>query len=131
MDRIEPYIELWGESFTPSQVDKENGSIFSESQNPGEIGFKGKYRDKPIPFGSATISIKHLSISGNEKIKEVCTLYLQNAEKIKASGCTDIYLHLSFFSASQNNFELSEGDISLISKLNCPVTISFIHEEES
>jgi hypothetical protein len=51
-----PMLLISGDSFSPSKASVKTGLSFEESEEPGSVSNRGRYRHVPRPFGSATLA---------------------------------------------------------------------------
>lgn len=54
MVKITASIDFWGRRFQPVKAEQQTGILFSQKNEVGEIGKVGRYKDQPIPYGSAS-----------------------------------------------------------------------------
>jgi hypothetical protein len=103
-------------------IESQTDLNFENKNEVGEIGKFGKYKGRPVPYGSAefsTFDADKLAIILDENIKK---LRLYHAETI--------VLHLDVYHDGQCNIELSRDFIKKISDIQIPLTISCYATDE-
>jgi hypothetical protein len=119
-----------GSTFDPESLPKVAAWGVVSSNKPGDLGCVGRYRAKPLPYGSATLTpIKSSVVDFDEA--EVCQFLTEvacNLETIRNAGGEDIHLDIAITYRDQCNFEISPSVLSLIASLNLPVNISCLSE---
>src|SRR5688572_19636042 len=78
-----------GDTFRPSAVD----APFSDREDPGEIGKRGRYRGVPVPGGSATISVPETEEEGVRYLHDAVSPLLP---VLRAAGATDFFIHITY-----------------------------------
>ena len=48
-------FELWGKQFSPKAAEEKTGLELSCKVEPGQIGKYGRYKNKPTPYGAASL----------------------------------------------------------------------------
>jgi hypothetical protein len=100
-------------------TEKAGNIVFSEKNEPGATGNAGRYRSKPIPYGSAT-----LESDPPDDLDALLDILTCSIAKFREAGADDITLHCDVFYSGQCNFEFSVNQIACLSKLKIPITIS-------
>ena len=57
IDDISVSINFSGDKFSPTKGENITGLIFSDKIEFGDIGVRGKYKGKPVPYGSGTLKV--------------------------------------------------------------------------
>jgi hypothetical protein len=118
---IKAKCSLYGEGFSPKAAEVLTGLSFKEKNELHEIGTRGRYIGKPIPYGNAILEAQVEHASNLDKILDLIGNHLTI---FRDCGAEDIVLHCDVFFDKQCNFEFSEPQLAKISKLNIPLTIS-------
>jgi len=124
MVKLFPRITLSGDNFSPKRVDNDSCSFFSNKKEKGDIATTGRYKGKPLPYGSAVIASPENITGENEKILWVIEKYLNHKEKILNCGAEDIVFHIDVNYIDQCNLAFDPEIIKKISDLNISLTIT-------
>ena len=108
-----------GTQFRPSQINYP----FTTSIEPGTIGKEGRYRDKPVPYGSIVIDVPR-QIPNDKRIKYIVRTVLPLVPELKRAGASDWYLNIGRFYSSQCNEAFSTEELKLLASLDCPLHYS-------
>lgn len=112
-------FEMWGENFRPSRVPFQ----FTEQHDPGVIGTVGRYRGKPVPYGSASYVVPP-SILNTQRIRHAVQTIEPVLAAIRAAGATDCHISIDRYYYAQCNEEYSLEELQLITRLGCGFTYS-------
>ncbi len=112
-------IHAYGTQFRPSEIDYP----FTSSTEPGTIGTEGRYRDKPVPYGSIIIEVPR-QIPNNKRIEYIVRTVLPLMPDLKRAGATEWYLNIGRFYSSQCNEAFSTEELKLLASLDCPLHYS-------
>ncbi|MCB9061886.1 MAG: hypothetical protein H6622_10220 [Halobacteriovoraceae bacterium] len=128
-------LSIYGDSFSPSKIKESEDLKFDNKNEVGDIGKRGRYKGKPIPYGGASLYIeKKFPVKekdGDELIpSSFLDLIENNMDSFKNAGGTDIELRLSIFWKDQCNFDFSPDLIKRIGNLNIPFLISCYDDDE-
>ena len=108
-----------GEQFRPSEINYP----FTRSTDAGTIQQEGRYRDKPIPYGSITIEVpKH--IPNQDRITYIVKTAQELLPDLIRVGATNWRLNIGRFYSSQCNESYTNEELKLIASLNCPLFYS-------
>ena len=118
-------FEMWGEKFHPSQVSFQ----FTTQHDPGVIGTRGKYRGRPVPYGSASYVVPK-SIPRSEGIKHLVMIVEPILNAIEVAGATEWNVHIVRRYADQCNEEFSREELALITRLRCGFTYAAYEEQK-
>jgi len=122
MVKINPRCSIQGDRFSPSRVAL-TGVKFKEAHEPGEIGQLGIYRDKPTPYGTATISVAEKSGDWG-LLDKILDILENNIDSIREAGAEDVILDCDLFHDEQCNFEFTREQLGRIYALNVFFTVS-------
>lgn len=123
MIRIESSIEISGKKFKPSLLSPEITSLFYSYHNFGEIGKKGRYKNQPIPFGSAVVKAPD-NIEEWLKVKWLIRNIKDKLKLIREAGGNDISLRVAIYHDGQCNGEISTNSINDLASLGIPIMFS-------
>jgi hypothetical protein len=108
---------LVGKDFSPSSFEDATGYRFVDKNEKGEIAKTGRYKNCPIPYGSATIR--------DEQNQENVLGFLEKSKnKLLNMGVESINLQLNVAYETQCNFELNADLLMCIAKLSIPLSVS-------
>lgn len=123
MVKIVASVEFFGENFSPAKAEQMTGIAFNNKKEVGELGNSGKYKNKPLPYGSSSL-IAPGNIFDRERILWLTHTLNDKMDLIRNCGAEDIHFMISYFHTGQCNCELSQKEIKEISKLNIPFCFS-------
>jgi hypothetical protein len=116
MIKPDAFLLVTGDEFSPSKAEALLNLDFGSTKNePGDLGVKGKYKDRPKPYGSATINYSWLDCSAGLEMG-IPDLLPPNLDlflipnfigTLRNCGGTDITLYINVGYDSQCNMELS------------------------
>jgi hypothetical protein len=107
-------FEISGEDFRPSQVP----FSFTEQHDPGIMGTSGRYRGKPLPYGSASYVVPP-SIRNADRIKHVVETIEPVLPAIRKAGATDWHISIGRYYYGQCNEGYSLEELKMITRLGC------------
>ena len=121
MRKLTPTFLIRGDKFSPRKVLLPPGYCFERSNEPGEIGVSGRFKNIPIPFGAA-----QLSFSGKENnwFEEQLGLFETILSSLRAAGGDDIRLLITIEYEGQCNWEISAAGVAQLAKLNVPLLLT-------
>ena len=124
--KIIGYIDAIGDEFSPIALKLIEGFNFTLSNEPNEIGSKGRYKDQPIPFGFSRIEIPIANLDsffdGNEK--SLMEQIAECLEIVKQSKATDISIHFNVEYEGQCNLQFDPKWMVSIGQLGVPITLT-------
>ena len=117
---------LQGPSFSPRTVEDSTELFFLEKNEPGEIGQIGRFRNKPIPYGSSTLSPPFQATTENPYygVEWLIDIILAKRQFLVIAGAIDIILRLNVYHDGQCNLEFDQGILKKIGDGNIVLTIS-------
>ena len=105
-----------GESFRPSAV----SAPFSETEEPGAIGRRGRYRGVPVPAGSASFDVPENEQDGIGYLhRQVYPLM----PALRAAGATDFFVQITYHYDQQCALGFGSDELRLLAEFGCPVSI--------
>ncbi len=105
-----------GETFRPSTI----RAPFSETEDPGAIGKRGRYRGVPVPAGSATFSVPE---SEKEGIRYLHALAFPLMPVLRAGGATDFFIHITYHYNQQCALGYDPEEMRMLADFGCEVMI--------
>ena len=131
--KIDCHCLLQGEDFSPSTVEKQTSLVFHKKNEPSEKGSIGRYRNRPIPYGSAELKFEADSITPDmlSPKSHSLTVLRKNIKLFRDAGATMIVLHFDVAYEGQCNIEISPDLLSKLAELGIPVTISCFEDNQS
>lgn len=121
MIKINATLLICGDNFSPSMMEKNSEIIFSKKNEPCSVGDIGRYKDKPIPYGSAEIISEQIEVEENEI--SFLNKVLQCIRYLKSSN-VEIILHYDIAYSNQCNIEFKSEILKKIADFNIPFTIT-------
>ena len=126
---IVPECVLSGDNFDPTDLIKKIPDIKIEKiRATGEIGTRGRYKDKPMPYGHCKITTPD-NIPTADRIKWMTTLIARHLKTFRTSGATDIELSI-YWTGVQGNMEFTTDQLKDIADLGIPLTIDYVFQKE-
>lgn len=126
MVRAKVSCSIIGENFSPSNLEKKIKYIFNDKNEVGDIGSKGRYKDKPIPYGSVDVYPPDEFLSENEitQLEWIIEFLEKNKEQISKSKIDDVRIMVSIFYETQCNLSFDSDLLKRISELKLDLNIS-------
>lgn len=107
-------FQIYGEEFHPSRVPFQ----FTKQHDPGIIGRRGRYRGRPVLYGSASYEVPS-SIPNIDRIRHVVETFEPLLGDIRAAGATEWHIDICRYFNAQCNEAYSLDDLLLIARLQC------------
>ena len=127
MVKLSASCVLSGDSFSPRLAEQRTGLRFTETNEPGEIGIRGRYKGQPRPYGMAILEApfdnvtRPKSIMPEEWIVDTITLCIA---ELRACGASSIYLNLVVAWKDQCNLGFGSTFLSKLGQLNIDLALS-------
>ena len=125
MNREDLYVSLWGRRFYPSRLKLRGGVVVTHAADRGEIGTRGKYRGKKVPFGSCHVFPK----TNGRKIAFLADHLRRNSRRYKAAGVTHIVFWI-LWRGGQGNTELTVRELAKLAAARVSLAMDYIWIEE-
>lgn len=119
-------FEIFGEAFAPSLVPFN----FSEQQDPGDIGTTGKFKGRPLPYGSASYRVP-ADVENADRIKHLVAVVKPLLAAIREAGATEWHVSIGRVFDGQCNEEYSQEELLLIASLQCGLVYSAYESSEN
>ena len=130
MVKIYPRITICGDNFSPKKVENDTDMLFSNKNEKGEIAKQGRYKGKPLPYGSADIIPPNTLQGEKQKLLYIIDKYNKSKNKIKEFDDIDIVFHIDVDYQNQCNLAFDVDILEKIANLKIPVTISCWENDE-
>src|SRR5438309_9423725 len=105
MTTVNAFCLIQGSKFSPALAEKRTGVRFDEKNEPAENGVAGRYRGKPIPYGSATLGLAPGDPGHN--LDALLHSLERSLDGLRSAGAEDITVHCTVHYEDQCNFEFS------------------------
>lgn len=122
-------VEIHGVAFSPTKVVEELGDIFSDVTRIGEIGVKGRYKGRKIPYGSASIKPPN-DVKESDHIVWLAHFLSDKIDVIRKNGGEDISISVSYFHDGQCNGALNQEELDKLAALGIPFLFSIYQVED-
>ena len=120
--RTQISLVVSGESFRPSAV----SAPFSETEEPGAIGTRGRYRGVPVPSGSASFDVP---VTEQDGIRYLHRLVFPLLPALRAAGATDFFIHITYHCEQQCALGFDSDELRLLADFGCQVSIDCLRED--
>ena len=119
-----------GATFDPGKLPKVAAWVLASSNKPGDLGRVGRYRAKPLPYGSATLTpVTPSSADVDEpEVLQFLAEVPRHLESIRNAGAEDIHFDIAVTYRDQCNFEISPSALLLLGQSTLPVSVSCLSE---
>lgn len=124
MEKSSGVFRASGPEFSPRSVERQTGILFSQQNEPGDIGTTGRYRGQPRPYGSCTLPGPNSGLDLQAPDAGFFEAVERLAGACRAAGATTVVIHLDIAYTEQCNFEMSEEFLSAAARAGVALTIS-------
>ena len=112
---------LIGDSFSPKSVEFLG---LSEVNELGDIGTKGRYRDRPTPYGSAVLKVETHGEDWSGLFRAI-DLLVSNIDAISTAGATEVSISCRVESSDTIAFGISSEDMLRLAENGIDLSIDF------
>ena len=77
---VDMHISIMGDEFSPVLFEQRTGLILAEKQEVGGLGLSGKYRGKPVPYGSAKLKSPNIADGLERELLDLISVVEINIE---------------------------------------------------
>ncbi len=123
MIKITASINFWGMNFKPTRVEQETGLIFTKKKEIGSIGANSRYKNQPLPYGSAQFEAPE-TIEWDKQVLWLANKWIGKINIARLHGAEDVHFWIGYFYDTQCNCELSVEEIKAINELGIPYLFS-------
>ena len=131
MVRIKLAFRAVGTTFSPSNAESYAKASFSVKNEPGELGFVGRYQGQPLPYGSGELFDADATPTMSGSPSPFIETLVRLAPACRSAGATSLILHANIAYDSQCNFELSPECISRLAPLGIALTFTCYEDREA
>jgi hypothetical protein len=117
-----------GDRFRPSGLKSIEGIQLRLINEPGEIGKTGKYKNRPLPYGSCCVCTPE-AIPMPHKIEWMADFIKANKKSFSLAGATDIEFWIYWYGV-QGSMEFTPVELGKIAELNIKLCINYIYKNE-
>ena len=121
-DHITVYYSLWGEEFYPSMLDISGDVEVVDANDPGDIGIIGKYKNKPIPYGSCQVKC---TMKSQNNIIYMAKHLKKHLSAFKKANASDI-VYWIIWRGIQGNMEFNVLELAALADMGIPVAMNYI-----
>lgn len=112
-----------GPTFSPSRAEQQCAISFNQKSEPGDIGRMGKYKNRPVPYGSGIFEFP--LDSSAEPFKNSTFI-----DELRRLGASNVTIYINVEHGTQCNFELASQMLIALGRLDLPVGFSCYKREE-
>ena len=123
IDELRLSVLLRGANFSPIEAEDVTGLRLSDKLECGEISPIGRYRDKPVPYGTAQLQVPD-EIPYDDRLIWIVKALEENLKKLYDCGAEETQIYAGYFYKDQCNFGFSKDELSAIAELNIDFDIS-------
>jgi len=123
IDELRLSVLLRGEMFSPKEAENLTGLRLQDKLELGEISPRGRYRGKPIPYGTAQLEVP-AEIPYDDRLMWIVRALEVNLKQLYECGAEETRVYAGYFYKDQCNFGFSKEELSAIAKLNIDFDIS-------
>lgn len=121
---VKPECHLWGKNFSPNLLRSISGIVIKNSNEPNEIGSKGKFKNIEIPYGSCALAIPDFVKSN--RITWMAEFIAKHKSEFLKAGATEITYWI-FWHGNQGNMEFTNQELKKITQTGVPLCIDYIN----
>jgi len=131
MIEITCHCLLQGSKFSPTLTERLHGIKLEGKNEIGDIGKIGKYKNKPIPYGSGVFVISNNLLDPSYDHYKKIDLLEKLIPKLKSYGVEfmDVLITVAYY--NQCNFELSSLLLRRLAALKIPISFSCYEKDSS
>src|SRR6267378_8340070 len=96
MYRLKAVCNIWGVRFSPSAAERSTGLTFSDRNEPFEIGTRGRYANRPTPYGAATLDPESTG-GASSNLDALLDIVESQVPTLRVLGAEEIVLHCDVF----------------------------------
>ncbi len=118
-----------GDKFSPAAFENINSIRIVDAHEPGALGRVGRYRGKPIPYGSATIEVSDRAEKDWSRFDDLLTVVENSIVALREAGADEISILCSLYHDGQCNFAFTQDRLRRIAALKVDLPISCYCDE--
>lgn len=123
---------FYGDAYSPALAEKSSRIVFIEKNEVGEKGCFGKYKDKPIPYGSSKLAPPFQMTKDNAGfgLEWLMRTISENRSQFEDAGASHLVLRLNVYHNGQCNFEFDEDQLRILGNARVDLAISCEQDED-
>ena len=126
---VHVYIQLLGDTFSPSAAEEVTGLALLDKREPGHIGQRGRYRDKPVPYGVASLDAP-TNVPPADKLSWVIDRALPHIEALREMGADHSEVWIVEHFDGQANMYYTPEELAKLAQLGLPLCVSGYEVEQ-
>jgi len=124
---IKPECHLLGESFSPGLLRSIPGILLSDTNEPGDIGKRGRFKQKPIRYGACSVCVPESVSEG--RIKWLADFIFSHKGEFEKAGATMMTFWIYWYGI-QGNMEFTVEELVKIAATQIPLAMTYIFVDE-
>jgi len=116
-------VLLRGEKFSPKEAEKVTGLNLQDKLEVGAIAPRGRFRGKPVPYGSAQLEVPD-NIPYGERLLWIIEVLGKHLSSFYSMGAETTRIYAGYFYKDQCNFGFGKDELQALAKLNIDFDIS-------
>jgi hypothetical protein len=117
IEEISVSVNFCGNKFSPHKAEEVTGLALSNKIEFGDIALSGKYKGKPVPYGSRTLKVPQ-EINMHERILWLTNALSDKVNTLRKLGADEPHIYIGYFYKEQCNLTLTKREIAAIAKLD-------------
>ena len=123
IDELRLSVLLRGDAFSPKEAERATGLNLQDKLEVGEIATKGRYRGKPVPYGTAQLEAPE-EIPYGESLLWIIGALEKHLDSFYGMGADTTRIYAGYFYKDQCNFGFGKNELQALAKLNIGFDIS-------
>ena len=128
MTKLQVTLELQGDAFSPSAAERLTGLALVRKVEPDQIGERGRYRNKPTPYGAAALEAPD-ALPERDKLNWLLDTAMVAVGALRELGAISIGVSATYAHDGQCNLEYSPAELEKLSALGLPFSVSCYRDE--
>lgn len=124
MVKVSVVFRAFGPEFSPDNAERNAGVRFSKKNEPGDAGTSGRFRGRPLPYGSCELNGPERSVALDMPDPKFFHSIQHVARECLAAGATSMVLHFDVAYVDQCNLEFSSEFVLALARTGVAVTMS-------
>ena len=117
------YIALFGDFFSPKEVEEKTGLVFKKKHEVGELGSYGRFKGKKYPFGHAVLEAPE-DLPWQAQLEWLLEFVLPHTAVLRSHGVTDGKIHITYTFDDQCNLEYEPELVEKLARFGFRFTVS-------
>ena len=119
IERVSLSFHAMGDAYFPRRV----SFSWTQADDPGTIGERGRYRGIPTPYGSSSYEVPD-EIPIQDRIAHLHKMIVPLLPKISEAGATRTWVSAGYFYDSQCNLSFSLEELGMLRDFNTHFDVS-------